>query len=179
MFVHRRLPPPLPLLVPFLILTAALQTFALQHALAQEALRPPPLSPIVPSHYLVAYRNSSIPSDAAVHTSLAGARVLQRHERFGVAVVQANGTADDATNLTRLASQPDVDFVMHDRMVDGQQTTTATAGYHNPIARPPDAGYDAGQRSSASCSCCPCRSCWSSEYTAGGHAANTACGQPV
>ena len=104
---------------------------------AQATSRLTPLSPIVPNHYLVAYRNGTIPPDAAARTSLAGAHVLQQHERLGIAVVETNGTADDATNLQRLAAQPDVDFVVHDRMVYAHQVTTAPAGgYHNPIARP-------------------------------------------
>jgi subtilisin family serine protease len=137
LFIRRRFPPPLPFLIPFMIVTAVLQTVTVQHASAQGLARLTPLSPIVANHYLVAYRNASIPANAAASTSMAGARMVRRHERLGVAVVQANGTADDATNLIRLAAQPDVDFVVHDRMVYAHQVTLApVSGYHNPLARP-------------------------------------------
>jgi subtilisin family serine protease len=120
-----------------MIVMALLQTAEMQHASAQNGARLTPLSPVVTNHYLVVYRNASIPSDAALHTELAGARVMQRHERMGVAAVQANGTADDATNMRRLAAQPDVDFVVHDRMVYAHQISVGpVSGYHNPLARP-------------------------------------------
>jgi subtilisin family serine protease len=135
LFDHRRFPPPLPFLIPFLMVSAALQTVAAQNALGQVRLTP--LSPIVPNHYLISYRNASIPGDAAAYTRLAGARMVQRHERLGVAVVQADGTADDATNMSRLAAQPGVDLVVHDRMVYAHQIATGpVGGYHNPLARP-------------------------------------------
>lgn len=125
-----------PFVVPF-FLAAALPALTAQHAAAQDATQSTPLSTVVANHYLVAYRNAVIPSDAAVHTQLAGARVLQRQTRLGIAVVEANGTADDATNMQRLAAQPDVDFVIHDRMVYAHQIITSpNTQYHNPLAHP-------------------------------------------
>ncbi|WP_263385370.1 S8 family serine peptidase [Granulicella arctica] len=136
MFAQRRFSPP-PFVILLFMVTAALQTTAAQHLFAQDNSRLTPLSPIVANHYLVSYRSASIPQDAEARISLAGAHMLQRHESLGIAVVQANGTADDATNLTRLAAQPNVDFVVHDRMVYAHQVVTGpSGGYHNPLARP-------------------------------------------
>jgi len=137
MFAPRRFPgqPPSPFLIPFVIVTLALHTVALQHLFAQDSARLTPLAPIVANHYLVAYHNASIPDDAETRTRLAGAHVLQRHERFGIIVVQTNGTADDASNLRHLSTQPNVDYVVHDRVVYAHQIKTGPV-YHNPIARP-------------------------------------------
>ncbi|NYF80375.1 S8 family peptidase [Granulicella arctica] len=99
-------------------------------------MRSTPLSPIVANHYLIAYRGGVIPGDVEARTRLAGARVLARHEMLGVATVQANGTADDATNIQRLAAQPDVELVVHDRMVYAHRVQTRIVKLHNPIARP-------------------------------------------
>jgi subtilisin family serine protease len=133
----RRLLPPVPFLIPFLIVTAALQVVATHDAMAQDGSRLTPLSPIVRNHYLVAYRSASIPGDAVVRTRLAGAQMIGVHPRMGVAVVEANGTADDTTNMQRLAAQPNVEFVVHDRMVYAHQVVYGPAGgYHNPLARP-------------------------------------------
>ena len=86
-----------------------------------------PVSTIVTNRYLVAYRNGTIPADAEVRTSLAGARLVKRHANLGVAAVQANGTANDEANMSRLAAQPDVEFVVHDRMVYAHQMSITPA----------------------------------------------------
>lgn len=86
---------------------------------------------IAPNHYLVVYRNAAIPGDAETRIHAAGAQLLRRYERFGIATVQslasANpvhpqstiqpGSQSDADTMHRLASQPNVDYVLHDRIV--------------------------------------------------------------
>ena len=49
---------------------------------------------IVPHHYIVVYRNATVPGDASTHTHAAGARMLQRHDRFGLAVVESADAAN-------------------------------------------------------------------------------------
>jgi hypothetical protein len=72
---------------------------------------------IAPHHYLVVYRNATIPGDAESHIASAGARLTQRNEHIGIAAAQSAASEDDATTLRRLAAQPNVDYVLHDRIV--------------------------------------------------------------
>jgi len=71
---------------------------------------------IAPHRYLVIYRNATIPGDAEARIASAGARLTRRNEHFGIAAVQSTAQ-DDATILRRLAAQPDVTYVLHDRIV--------------------------------------------------------------
>jgi subtilisin family serine protease len=89
-----------------------------------------PGADIVPSRYIVVYRNA-IPGDAETRTLLAGARLLQRHDRLGIATVQTSIRAaspatlrlaqqaaqDDQATMRQLAAQPNVEYVLHDRIV--------------------------------------------------------------
>jgi subtilisin family serine protease len=68
-------------------------------------------------HYLVVYRNAAIPADASARVASAGARLSRRNEHLGIAAVQSAGEEDDETTLHRLAAQPNVDYVLHDRIV--------------------------------------------------------------
>jgi subtilisin family serine protease len=70
---------------------------------------------IAPHRYLVLYRNATIPGDAEARIASSGARLTQRNEHFGIAAVESQD--DDATTLRRLAAQPNVDYVLHDRIV--------------------------------------------------------------
>ncbi|MEO8735331.1 MAG: S8 family peptidase [Edaphobacter sp.] len=86
---------------------------------------------IVPNHYIVVYHNATIPGDAETRVRAAGARLLRRNERFGIAAVQAVASSNslhpqstipaaaqsDAETMRRLAAQPNVDYVVHDRVV--------------------------------------------------------------
>ncbi len=119
---------------------------------------------IAPHRYLVLYHNATIPSDAETHLAAAGTRLTQRSEHFGIAAVQSAASEDDATTLRRLAAQPNVDHLLHDRIVSahtlrvqtipattGTQTSTTSTGRlptHGPISRqtpiiPPPPPYDA------------------------------------
>ena len=88
-----------------------------------------PGADIVPNRYIVVYRNA-IPGDAETLTLLAGARLLQRHDRLGIATVQVPRPAspatprlaqqaaqDDQATVRQLAAQPNVEYVLHDRIV--------------------------------------------------------------
>ena len=72
---------------------------------------------IAPHRYLVLYRNATIPGDAAARIASAGAHLTRRNEHFGIAAVESAISEDDATTLRHLAAQPNVDYVLHDRVV--------------------------------------------------------------
>jgi lantibiotic leader peptide-processing serine protease len=76
---------------------------------------------IAPHRYLVLYRNATIPGDAESHIASAGAHLTRRNEHFGIAAVESTTQEDDATTLRRLASQPNVDYVLHDRIVSAHR----------------------------------------------------------
>ena len=80
----------------------------------------------VPHRYLVLYRNATIPGDAEARTLSAGARLTQRNEHLGIAVVQSiDSQQDDAATLRLLAAQPNVVTVLHDRIVSAHQLRAA------------------------------------------------------
>jgi lantibiotic leader peptide-processing serine protease len=72
---------------------------------------------IAPHRYLVLYRNAAIPGDAESRIASAGARLTRRNEHIGIAAVESAASEDDAATLRRLAAQPNVDYVFHDRIV--------------------------------------------------------------
>ncbi len=94
-------------------------------------------APIAPNRYIVVYHNATIPGDAEARVHAAGARLIQRNERFGIAVVQSlpsssqlhsqiGNTAASQSNaetMRRLAAQPNVDYVLHDRIVTADRLT--------------------------------------------------------
>lgn len=94
------------------------------------------VAPIVPNRYLVVYRNATIPMDAEIGAHAAGAHILHRDERLGIAAVQAIASPQplhsqsiapasqaDAATMRRLAAQPNVAYVLHDRIVTAQRLT--------------------------------------------------------
>jgi subtilisin family serine protease len=94
-----------------------------------------PTAPIAPNRYIVVYRNRTIPVDAESRTRIAGARLMHRDERLGIAAVEsiaaasplhAHSTAaaaSDAETMRRLAAQPNVAYVLHDRIVTANRLT--------------------------------------------------------
>jgi hypothetical protein len=97
-------------------------------------------SSIAPHRYLVLYRNAAIPGDAEARVASTGAHLTQRNEHFGIAAVvsttQTSGE-DDATTLRRLAAQPNVEYVLHDRIVSAhrlrlQSIAPASIGVDTP-----------------------------------------------
>ena len=87
-------------------------------------------APILPHHYIVVYRNSTVPADAETRVHAVGARLIQRSERFGIASVQSSPLDSDADAMRRLAAQPNVDYVVHDRIVTASHLRT------QPILQP-------------------------------------------
>jgi subtilisin family serine protease len=81
---------------------------------------------IVPHRYIVVYRNATIPGDAEARANSAGAHLLHRNERFGMAIIASSAnstTSDDTQTMRRLAAQPNVDYVLHDRTVAASHLT--------------------------------------------------------
>ncbi len=83
---------------------------------------------IVPNRYLIVYRDATIPGDAEARARAVGAQILQRNDRFGLAVVNSTlpplsprSTAaiveQDAIVRHHLAALPGVEYVLHDRIV--------------------------------------------------------------
>ena len=90
-------------------LARVLLVFALPNlALAQSAS---PLGRAVPGRYIVTYANASLPA-----TAPAGTRILARHPRLGMAVLQAPSAASVAG--------PNVALVVQDRVVSAQTVVT-------------------------------------------------------
>jgi len=101
------------------------------------ALQSPAQSPVgavVPGRYIVTYRNGILPADAAQRASTAGAKLLQRHELFGIAIMQS-------TNPASIALDPAVQSVVQDRVVTAHSlsvtaatatTSTADSLYYSP-----------------------------------------------
>jgi lantibiotic leader peptide-processing serine protease len=84
-------------------------------------------SNIVPGRYIVVYANGTIPPAAASNAAQAGAQVVASLTGLGLSVQQTAGT-DDATTLAALTAQPDVEYVLHDRYVEGHQTPAPPTG---------------------------------------------------
>jgi subtilisin family serine protease len=63
---------------------------------------------------IVVYRNGSIPGNAEQTAKLAGGRLVRRHELFGAAIV-----AGTAAVKAQLQSDPNVEYVVEDRVVTG------------------------------------------------------------
>jgi lantibiotic leader peptide-processing serine protease len=72
---------------------------------------------VAPHRYLVLYRNATIPGDAEAHLLSAGSRLTQRNEHLGIAAVQSPLSQDDASTLRLLSAQPNVSYVLHDRII--------------------------------------------------------------
>jgi lantibiotic leader peptide-processing serine protease len=118
-------------------------------------------SSIAPHRYLVLYRNATIPGDAESRIASAGAHLTRRNEHFGIAAVESpaqsaaqSAAQDDAATLRRLAAQPNVEYVLHDRIVSahhlrlqrispasiGVNITGQTPSPSTPIGRLPTHG---------------------------------------
>ena len=94
---------------------------------------------VVPHRYIVVYRNATIPGDAEAHAQTAGARLIHRSEQFGIATVQTpadSPTADDATTMKRLAAQPNVAYVLHDRVLSAHRLLLRPANINSTLSTP-------------------------------------------
>ena len=103
--------------LPYTLALALLTTTSSLHAQKNPA-------PILPHHYIVVYRNSTVPGDAETRIHAAGARLIQRSERFGIASVHSSSLEPDAETMRRLAAQPNVEYVVHDRIVTASHLRT-------------------------------------------------------
>lgn len=72
---------------------------------------------IVPHRYLIVYRDPSVPPDVEAHIASAGARLLHQNQHLGIATVTTPASESDTEALNRLALQPGVAYVLHDRIV--------------------------------------------------------------
>lgn len=111
----------------------------------------------VAGRFLVVYRNGVVPSDVASRLLSAGAHLLRRSDRFGIAVAGAgslsqeslaaeasrpgvvDAAARDARTLDRLRLDPDVEFVVHDVVVSADRVLRI-----GPVipANPPQTGFE-------------------------------------
>src|SRR3569833_1392296 len=78
-----------------------------------------PVARIVPHRYIVMYRQNAIAPDADARASRMGAHIVQRHNRFGMTVVQGRASASSVSEMAALAAQPNVERVIPDRIVTG------------------------------------------------------------
>jgi subtilisin family serine protease len=71
---------------------------------------------LVPGRYIVVYRDGLIPGDGALRAHDAGATLVRRHDRLGLAILRSTAVDDDAT-IARIRALPNVESVVHDRYV--------------------------------------------------------------
>ncbi|SNT01585.1 Subtilase family protein [Granulicella rosea] len=69
---------------------------------------------------LVVYRDGVVPADAELRAHAAGARMLRRHDRLGIALI---GATDTASAKKTLAAQTDVEAVVEDRVLSATSIT--------------------------------------------------------
>jgi lantibiotic leader peptide-processing serine protease len=101
-----------------------------------------------PHRFLVLYRNGTIPGDAEAHIASAGGHLTQRSEHLGIAAVRAVSNENDAAILRHLAAQPNVAYVLHDRIVSAHRlllksVTPATIGKNQDTS--PNPGSSIGK----------------------------------
>ncbi|GAC1418872.1 MAG: hypothetical protein NVSMB62_11010 [Acidobacteriaceae bacterium] len=108
-----------------------------------------PLGPPVSHRYLVAYRDTAIPAgvQARIHSLSdlsAATRIIHLHPAFGIAVIQADPSVDDAAALAELRAQPGVEFAVHDRMVSshGLAVRAVVPALIGVVAGPARPAYD-------------------------------------
>ena len=113
-------------LIPLILATTGCGSNATLQSASAPALSSPALrdangvSNIVPDRYVVVYKDGVIPPNAASTAAAVGGELVQKIDRLGITVLKA-ASPDDADNVARLSSQPNVEFVLHDRHVEGHQ----------------------------------------------------------
>ncbi len=80
------------------------------------------VSATVADRYLVVYRGGQVPADAANRLGRSGARMVSRHDRFGMVSVVAT-----AAERKQLATDTAVEYVIQDRVVTGTALLRRTA----------------------------------------------------
>jgi subtilisin family serine protease len=95
-----------------------------------------PLSRGVPGRFILAYRNGIVPADSTL--TAAGAHLVARHDRLGMAVVTSSA------GISALSQLPGVELIAQDRIVSASalhlQASAAT-----PSVSTPDALYNSPQ----------------------------------
>jgi subtilisin family serine protease len=117
----------------FLIRLVALLTFLVSSLTSQT-----PMGRVIPGRFIVSYRNGAVP--ASVNAG-SGAHLVQRHERLGIAIVQAT-PASAATVWQTLATDPAVQSVVEDRIVFANAVVVRSATTAGEVA---DALYNSPQ----------------------------------
>jgi subtilisin family serine protease len=126
------------LILTTLILAAGLRLSAQQ--------LPSPIGPPVPHRYLVAYRDSTIPTDAGARARLSGVRIVRNNNPFAIAVLETSSdpNQEDAA-IAALRADPNVQFVIHDRILSAHSlilrpilpaTVGVTVGTPTPTPTP-------------------------------------------
>ena len=98
---------------------------------------------VVPNRFLLLYREGVIPADAGTAMQDSGARLLQRHDRLGITVVESEPGSDSSATLGRLAALPGVEAVLRDRIVSAHRITArfppalAPLPHNGPPSAPP------------------------------------------
>ena len=95
----------------------------------------------VEGRFLVVYRDGQIPADAASEIAMKGARLTERHELLGVAVVEGMSTA----SRTQIAANAEVEYVVADALIDAQSLTVAAGGLVPAQGAAADALYHSAQ----------------------------------
>ena len=118
------------------IRTVAILTFLTSSLLSQT-----PMGRTVPGRFIVSYRNGAVPSTAAASAQTAGASLVQRHERLGIAIIQASTSSADQLRATLIAD-PAVQSVVEDRIVSAHAISVRPA---TAASSTPDALYNSPQ----------------------------------
>lgn len=127
--------------IPSALMTLMLAAWLSPAVTAQTAS---PLAATAQRKMLVVYRDGAIPADADNMALRAGGRMLHKHARFGAALI--SGTAASESTLR---SDPNVEYVVEDRLVTASQLQVRTTDANNvnaptvhtsapTIAMPPD-----------------------------------------
>jgi len=101
--------------------------------LSTTALSQTPIGRAIPGRFIVTYRNGAIPASAASTAQAAGAHLLQRHERLGIAIIQASSSSAENVRAT-LTADPSVQFVVEDRIVSAHAVQIRSAVAPNTAA---------------------------------------------
>lgn len=116
----------------------------------------------VPSRYILLFRNRVVPKDVEARFAPLGAHLVSRNDRFGIAVVQVThsaATSDyrqlreenerDELSFHRLAGEPGVEYVLHDRLVKAHhlriRSIPADLTFKVTVKQPYDTYYNSPQ----------------------------------
>jgi subtilisin family serine protease len=103
---------------------------------------PSPIAAVVPHRYLIAYRNGVVPGNIEANARLVNSTILRIHQTFGIAVLDTAASPDEAATIAALRAQPNVAFIVHDRIVSAnslilRSVVPATIGIATPPPPPP------------------------------------------